>query len=188
MKPKIRIIDAGYGNVFSVRQALVRAGARIVNQNEDGVVLPGVGAFDTAARKLDEAKAAIESKKPFLGICLGMQALFESSQEGKTKGMGVLRGRVRRLKNKTLPHMGWNTVAFENSRLGDGIRQPWFYFVHSYACPESRRVTGWTEYGQRFASAVEKGNMFGVQFHPEKSGKSGALLMENFVEVVRQWT
>ncbi|MBI2445523.1 imidazole glycerol phosphate synthase subunit HisH [Candidatus Micrarchaeota archaeon] len=187
MKPRIRVLDAGYGNVFSVRQALLKAGARIVEEGEDGVVLPGVGAFDTAAGKLAQAKEALEDKKPFLGICLGMQLLFQRSKEGQANGLGVLKGTVRKMKNKTLPHMGWNTVEFEDSRLAEGIEKPWFYFVHSFACPQSRFVNGWTEYGQRFASVVEKENVFGVQFHPEKSGQSGATLLENFVEVVRQW-
>ncbi len=186
MKPRIRIIDAGYGNSFSVRQALLRAGAEVVKEGEDGTVLPGVGAFDTAAGNLKEARKAIESGKPVLGICLGMQLLFDCSDEGRKKGLGALQGRVCKLKSETLPHMGWNTVDFDNSRLADGIENPWFYFVHSYACPD-RSVTGWTEYGQRFASVVEKDNVFGVQFHPEKSGESGARLLENFVEVVRQW-
>lgn len=187
MKPRVRIIDAGYGNAFSVRQALIRAGADVVDENEDGVILPGVGAFDTAASNLERAQEAIASGRPFLGICLGMQVLFEGSEEGRKKGLGVLQGRVSKLKAPTLPHMGWNTVDFNKSRLADGIEKPWFYFVHSYACPENRTVTGWTEYGQRFASVVEKDNVFGVQFHPEKSGESGARLLENFVEVVAQW-
>lgn len=187
MKPKIRILQAGYGNTFSVRQALVRAGARIVEQDEDGVVLPGVGAFDTGARNPEAARQALEGKKPFLGICLGMQLLYESSEEGKAKGLGVFKGRVRELKAPMLPHMGWNTVEFKDSRLAEGIAKPWFYFVHRFACPESRDVTGRTEYGGRFTAAVERGDVFGVQFHPEKSGKSGAKLLENFVEVVAQW-
>ncbi len=187
MKPKIRIIDAGYGNAFSVRQALTRAGARIVDENEDGVVMPGVGAFDAGAKNLGDARGAISSGKPFLGICLGMQLLFESSAEGKGRGLAIMEGRVRKLKARTLPHMGWNTVDFQGGVLGNGMEEPWFYFVHSYACPENPWVRGWTQYGQRFASAVEKKNAFGVQFHPEKSGKSGGRLLENFVEVVRQW-
>lgn len=188
MKPKIRILQAGYGNTFSVRKALERAGAKVVDRSEDGVVLPGVGAFDTGASNLEAATSAIQSGKPFLGICLGMQLLFESSEEGYEKGLGVLKGRVKRLQSRTLPHMGWNTVESAGSRLLDGVRNPWFYFVHSYACAENECATGWTTYGQRFASVVEKGNVFGVQFHPEKSGRCGAQVLENFVEVVRQWT
>lgn len=187
MKPKIRIIDAGYGNTFSVRQALRQAGARVVKKEEDAVVLPGVGSFDQGAQSRKEAIEAIGSGQPFLGICLGMQLLFESSEEGKRKGFGVLPGRVRKLKARKLPHMGWNTVEFGPSTLAEGIRAPWFYFVHSYACPDTPYATGWSGYGGRFCAAVEKGNAFGVQFHPEKSGQAGLKLLENFVEVVRQW-
>jgi len=189
MKPGIRIIDAGYGNTFSVRQALEQAGARIVDKDEDASVLPGVGSFDQGAANMDEARAALENGRPFLGICLGMQLLFESSEEGGRKGIGVLPGRVRKLKAEKLPHMGWNTVEFKDSRLAEGLPSSWVYFVHSYACPDTAFATGWAAYGERgrFCAALEKGNVFGVQFHPEKSGKSGLKVLENFVEVVRQW-
>ena len=189
MKPKIRILDAGYGNRFSVAKALEKVGSVIVEAQADvdATVLPGVGAFDTGAKNLEPARLAIQSGKPFLGICLGVQLLFESSEEGKGGGLGVLPGRVQKLNALRLPHMGWNTVRFDDSVLGAGLKEPWLYFVHSYACPPVANVRGWTSYGTWFPSVIEKGNLFGVQFHPEKSGKAGLKLLENFVEVVRQW-
>ncbi|MBI5036404.1 imidazole glycerol phosphate synthase subunit HisH [Candidatus Micrarchaeota archaeon] len=183
----MKVISAGYGNLFSVSKALEKAGAVLVKEDgdgEDALVLPGVGAFDTGAKAI---QGLVLGGKPFLGICLGMQLLFEGSEEGSLKGIGLLDGKVRRMKAEKLPHLGWNTVSFEDSLLGEGLQDEWFYFVHSYACPKSECVKGWTEYGQKFPAVVEKGNVFGVQFHPEKSGSAGIKLLENFVEAVRQW-
>ncbi|MDP2718168.1 MAG: imidazole glycerol phosphate synthase subunit HisH [Candidatus Micrarchaeota archaeon] len=186
-KPRIQVLSAGYGNMFSVRLALKRAGANVVEQNPDGFVLPGVGAFDTAAANLGPARDALASGKPFLGICLGMQLLFASSSEGSEPGLGVLPGRVKKLAAKKWPHMGWNTVESDGGILLEGVRQPWFYFVHGYACPNTPWTAGVTTCGRRFASVVEKQRVFGVQFHPEKSGSAGRKVLENYLEVVSKW-
>ncbi len=188
MKPRIRVVNAGFGNAFSLRQAFLRQGAKLVEKDADGLVLPGVGAFDAGAEMLGTSlREELVSGKPVLGICLGMQLLFRSSEEGDRKGLGLIPGRVRRLDAPILPHLGWNTVQFKDSVLGEGITSPWFYFLHSYVCPKNRWTAGWTTFETRFSSVVEKDNLFGVQFHPEKSGKSGAALIGNFLEAVRAW-
>ncbi len=157
------------------------------------VVLPGVGAFGRCMRELrlhgldDVAREAIAGGRPFLGICVGMQMLFESSEEDpETDGLGVLAGQVRRLRGDvTIPHMGWNTVDVrEDSRLFAGVPAPrWVYFVHSYAPvpAEETVVTGWTDHGGRIVAAVERDGLWATQFHPEKSGACGLAVLRNFV-------
>jgi len=201
----IAVVDYGMGNRRSVEKALEHVGARAVITREpaaleraDALVVPGVGAFPQGMHNLVELglderiRAAAAAGTPILGICLGMQLLFERSQEhGLTDGLGLLAGEVSPLAAGELriPHIGWNDVLFERpSPLTDGLPSDGcaFYHVHSLAArPEDRGdVVATTEYGERFATIVGHGNVFGVQFHPEKSSRDGLALLRNFVELV----
>lgn len=165
----------------------------------DGLVLPGVGSFTSAQRILDENREAIledmaNGNTAVLGICLGMQLLFERSTEGKGKGLGVFEGDVIRFvssRGVKVPHMGWNTmiVPDKESELCDKLSSPeWVYFVHSfYPIPKDKSIVkAWTEYGRgRFASVVEQNKVFGTQFHPEKSHSAGAKVLSNYVRAVK---
>lgn len=201
----IAIIDYGMGNLRSVQKGFEKAGveAAVVRDPREvdsaaGVVLPGVGAFADAmanlrSLKLDEAvHRAVEAGKPFLGICLGQQLLFEASEEwGLHAGLGVFPGRVRRLpEGLKVPHMGWNQVekVRPNPLLAGVPDRTSFYFVHSYYVDpaEEELVLGLTEYGVRFASVAGRGKVFGIQFHPEKSSYLGLLILKNFGELVMQ--
>jgi glutamine amidotransferase len=203
MRPPVAVLDYGVGNLHSAAKALDRAGAdvRVVATVDEagqaaGLVVPGVGAYGACLRGLDSAggtaavAAWLQGGRPLLGICVGMQLLFEASEEGPVRdGVGVLPGTIRRLTGKVkIPHIGWDEVAVRpGSRLlaglGDGTR---FYFVHSYAPePAGDPVAAVCDYGGRFAAAVEYGNLFGTQFHPEKSGAAGLALLGNFVTEVR---
>lgn len=202
--PRLALVDYGMGNRRSVEKALEHVGARpLVSgdpealQHADGLVVPGVGAFPLAMRRLrerglDEAIAAHVSRgRPLLGICLGMQLLFERSEEiESTPGLGLIPGEVRRLQAGGLrvPHIGWNTVRIEReSPLFAGLPRPEcpFYHVHSYvAVPEDPEHTAATaEYGERFATAVGRNLVLGVQFHPEKSSRHGLRMLENFASL-----
>ncbi|HIC97602.1 MAG TPA: imidazole glycerol phosphate synthase subunit HisH [Aquificaceae bacterium] len=197
---RVVVIDCGLGNLRSVEKALQHAGFLSVRVSYDAkevseadvLVFPGQGAFAKASMSLRElglAKAIlkhIEKGKPFLGICLGMQLLFERSYEhGKAEGLGVLGGEVVLLPQELkLPHIGWNQVWIRKregmySGLGDG---EFFYFVHSYhVVPEDESVVAsTTDYGIHFASAIQKENLWAVQFHPEKSQRKGLFLLSNF--------
>ncbi|NER34186.1 MAG: imidazole glycerol phosphate synthase subunit HisH [Oscillatoria sp. SIO1A7] len=199
----IAVIDYDMGNLHSVCKGLENAGARpkITDSpsaiaEADGVVLPGVGSFDPAIQHLrsrdlvEPVKEAIASGKPFLGICLGLQILFESSEEGKEAGLGVIPGVVRRFKSEpdlTIPHMGWNQIAFTqpNLTLWNNIpTEPWAYFVHSYYVdpidPEVRAATA-THGSQTVTAAIARDNLVAVQFHPEKSSEAGLQMLANFV-------
>ena len=200
-EPTIAIVDYGMGNRRSVEKAFAHVGARPLLTRDhdeirdaDGVVVPCVGAFPRAMRNLHELGLAelvverAESGVPVLGICLGMQLLFERSVEGgePCEGLGLLRGDVRPLDagGQRVPHIGWNVVRFERaSRLNASLpEETAFYHVHSLvphpADPED--VLGTAEYGERFASAVARENVFGVQFHPEKSSRAGLRLLASF--------
>ena len=196
----IAIIDYGAGNLHSVKNALEYLGAEAVITGDrdvilsaDKVILPGVGAFGEAMSSLCERgldgviKTVIESKTPFLGICLGLQLLFEESEESPgVKGLGVFRGRVVKIPDCGLkiPHMGWNDMTLtKGSRILAG--NPFVYFVHSYylTTPDTDIVSAYTEYGQRLDVAVESGNVFAVQFHPEKSGEEGMEILKRFIEL-----
>jgi glutamine amidotransferase len=200
--PRIGLIDYGMGNRRSVEKALGHVGARVSVTSEadqlracDGLVLPGVGAFPLAMRNLHELglaeaiRSLVGDGVPLLGICLGMQLLFDSSEELEaTAGLGLIPGAVERLSTGGLrvPHIGWNEVRFERpSALTAGLPEQGsaFYHVHSLAPTpaDPADVVGSTEYGERFATIVERGNVFGVQFHPEKSSAEGLRLLENFV-------
>jgi imidazole glycerol-phosphate synthase subunit HisH len=199
---RICILDYGMGNLRSVEKALehVGAAATIANDPEtvrsaDGLILPGVGAFPKAMARvrelgLDELIAERrEAGAPILGICLGLQLLFDSTTElGGAEGIGVLPGGVGELEADGLkvPHIGWSPVRWEKqSRLADGIASETpFYFVHTFAPrPEPANLLGSAAYGARFACAAERDNVYGVQFHPEKSSAAGLRLLSNFAGV-----
>ena len=194
----IAIADYGMGNRRSVEKALEHVGARSVVtadhdvlRGADGVILPGVGAFPEAmrnihARGLEDVLRGLDA--PLLGICLGMQLLFERSSEHEgAAGLGRLAGEVTPLQAPKLPHIGWNLVSFTRESaltggLGDAAA---FYHVHSFACRPSdpADVVGRGEYGEAFVSIVERGRVFGAQFHPEKSSRDGLALLANFAGV-----
>ncbi len=197
----IAVIDYGVGNLFSVEKAFAAIGEEVKVTGEaedlkmaDKLVLPGVGAFGDCMKNLEATDLIpiileqIINKKPLLGICVGLQILFEGSEESpKSKGLGVFKGMVRRLNAPQLkiPHMGWNSVSTHNS-LFEGLNEnPYFYFVHSYhAVPEDRSlITATTEYGETLTAAVAMDNIYATQFHPEKSGDVGLQLLKNFVNM-----
>ena len=203
-RPPVAVLDYGVGNLHSAAKALDRAGAEVrvvptvaAAAGAAGLVVPGVGAYGACLRGLASAGGAaavagwLEGGRPLLGICVGMQLLFEASEEGPVgDGVGVVPGKIRHLTGQVkIPHIGWDEVTVRpGSRLfaglGDGTR---FYFVHSYAPePDGEAVAAVCDYGGRFAAAVEHGNLFGTQFHPEKSGRAGLALLANFVTRVRQ--
>jgi glutamine amidotransferase len=199
----IAVLDYGMGNLRSVQKALERVGADVEVTREadriraaDGLVLPGVGAFPKAMRAVRELgfdqlmREHIEAGRPALGICLGMQLLFESSSElAGADGLGLLEGEVVELDAPGLkvPHIGWNEVTWTNGTpLAEGLANPAaFYHVHSFAPrpANSDDVLGSASYGTEFASVVGRGKVFGVQFHPEKSGPDGLALLRNFVRL-----
>ena len=198
---RVTIIDYGAGNVPSVERALQRLGAETERTNlaekigrAEALLLPGVGHYAALVRALDEQKmreplvAAIQRGVPFLGICLGLQVLFESSAESpELHGLSLLPGKVCALPSTAkLPHMGWNQIESScESRLLVGIdSNAYFYFAHSYAAAESNGSTTATcSYGAPFVAVVEKQNVYGVQFHPEKSGDSGSRLLNTFLRI-----
>jgi imidazole glycerol-phosphate synthase subunit HisH len=202
--PRIAIVDYDMGNRRSVEKALQHVGAKAEITRDpsslrsaDALVLPGVGAFPKGIANLRQfgldalLRERVEAGTPLLGICLGMQLLFDGSEELEpTAGLGLLAGEVTRLRTNGLriPHIGWNEVDFERpSRLTAGLpeRGCAFYHVHSLAARPAERaeIVGTTEYGERFATLVERGNVLGAQFHPEKSSGDGLRLLENFVAV-----
>jgi glutamine amidotransferase len=202
-RPPVAVLDYGVGNLHSAAKALDRAGAdvRVVAMVEAaagaaGLVVPGVGAYGACLGGLAAAGGVaavarwLEGGRPLLGICVGMQLLFEASEEGQVgDGVGVVPGKIRRLSGPVkIPHIGWDEVTVRPASrlfagLGDATR---FYFVHSYAPePDGEAVAAVCDYGGRFAAAVEHGNLFGTQFHPEKSGAAGLALLANFVAEVR---
>lgn len=194
----IALIDYGAGNLTSVRKALAAVGAEVQTprapsdlENVEGVIVPGVGNFQqTAALTQDWREAIIgvvERGRPLLGICLGLQWLFEGSTEAPgCEGLSLMSGQCERLKPEwpfKVPHVGWNELEFPRaSRLFEGIKnRSQVYFTHSYAAPVTDEATAVTTHVVPFASAVERGQVFGVQFHPEKSGDVGLRILRNFL-------
>jgi glutamine amidotransferase len=193
----IAVVDYGMGNIHSVMNALKKicANAKVVKKpaeikKADAVIVPGVGAFDPTMENLrpfqKDLLSVIESGTPYLGICMGLQALFEESEEGRLPGLGILEGTVVRLPETVLvPQMGWNQLKIKkNSKLLSGIDDgEFFYFVHSYHCVPADKsiVAATTDHGATVVAAVERDNITAVQFHPEKSGQRGLLILENFL-------
>jgi len=193
----LAIVDSGGANIASVRFALERLGVRseltadpVVIRSAERVILPGVGSAAEGMKRL-QAKGLVECVRgltqPVLGVCLGMQLLFESSAEGPVDTLGLIPGRVALLPDSPgiqVPHMGWNTVeAGQTVALLDGIdAAARFYFVHSFAGPVNEFTLASCTHGTAFAAIVQRGNFSGVQFHPERSGPAGARLLQNFVE------
>jgi imidazole glycerol-phosphate synthase subunit HisH len=199
---KIAIFDFGAGNLFNLHQSLLGNGAHSVDiirslrelENYDGLVLPGVGNFDSAISSMQKDSAlmntAVDKDMPILGICLGLEMLFDKSEEGILEGLKILDGDVLMLpKIKVkVPHIGWNNLRIVNtgSNLLKGIPQDsWVYFVHSYHIEpqDDKLIAAVTEYGSKLPVVIERSNLFGTQFHPEKSGKIGAKIMKNFVNI-----
>jgi glutamine amidotransferase len=203
---RVVVLDYGIGNVHSAVKALEYAGAAVELtsdpskvQSADGLVVPGVGAFAAVMKALTKAKAPelidrrLAGGKPVLGICVGLQVMFEMGLENEieTQGLGQWPGVVSKLDSPKLPHMGWNNVAApDESALFEGVADQLFYFVHSYAAKEFtlqvdlpfiRPVVSFSEYGEKFIAAVENGPLTGVQFHPEKSGEAGITLLRNWI-------
>lgn len=203
----IAVVDYDMGNLHSVCKGLENVGAvpkitdsPAIIEQADAVVLPGVGSFDPAMQNLrsrnliEPIKRAIASRKPFLGICLGMQILLESSEEGVEPGLGVIAGKVRRFRSEpglTIPHMGWNQLQFTQPDLPlwqNLPSDPWVYFVHSYYVdPVDWEVRSAivTHGSQNVTAAIAKDNLMAVQFHPEKSSSTGLQMLSNFVSQVR---
>ena len=199
---KIAIFDFGAGNLFNLHQSLLGNGAHSVDiirslrelGNYDGLVLPGVGNFDSAISSMQKdstlLNAAVDKGMPILGICLGLEMLFDKSEEGILEGLKVLDGDVLmlpRMKVK-VPHIGWNNLRIvkTGSNLLKGIPQDsWVYFVHSYHIEpqDDKLIAAVTEYGSKLPVVIERSNLFGTQFHPEKSGKIGAQIVKNFVNI-----
>lgn len=196
----VALFDYGAGNLHSLKKALEVGGASVTLTrswgaalSRDALVLPGVGSFGAAVRSLGAerqgVREALESGLPCLGICLGMQLFFESSQEGEGDGIGILPGAVRRLRSRIVPQMGWNDVVLRGDPLFRGLPDLTAYYANSYVCePEdSATVIATTEYeGDTFAAGVRKGMTWGVQFHPEKSSEPGLRLIGNFLGEVSE--
>jgi glutamine amidotransferase len=209
VSPSVVVLDYGSGNVHSAAKALELAGARVELTADrdrvlqaDGLLVPGVGSFSAVARALGEVRGGmlierrLIASKPVMGICVGMQILFEHGVErgNDTPGLGEWPGSVTELEAPVLPHMGWNTVeAPEDSRLFEGLRDERFYFVHSYGAQEwtldpqppfPKPKLTWARHGTRFLAAVENGPLSATQFHPEKSGEPGIALLRNWLRTL----
>ena len=195
---RVAIFDYGAGNIFSLKNSLEKNNAEVDvitnfdnTDNYSGILLPGVGNFDPAIKSIRDYSATkftdyVKNKIPVLGICLGMEMFFEKSQEGKEQGLGVIDGEVIVLPNSMkVPHMGWNSLDIhkDSKLLVDVDDGSWVYFVHSFrAKPDSDDVIiADSDYGIKVPAVVEKDNFFGTQFHPEKSGKVGKIMIKNFL-------
>ncbi|KEI99499.1 imidazole glycerol phosphate synthase [Clostridium botulinum] len=200
----ISIVDYGMGNLKSVENALnflgiksVITSEREVILNSDGIILPGVGAFPDAINNIKRdgidkvLKEAVKKDKPLLGICLGMQLLFEESEEIKScRGLGFLKGKIEKMKvNLKIPHMGWNNLSFcKDSPILNGIKEnSYVYYVHSYCAKieEEGILNAYSQYEIEVPGIVSKSNIYGIQFHPEKSGDIGLKILSNFGEMIK---
>ena len=199
----LAIFDYGAGNIFSLKTSLEKIGAKVdVITNFDkpniysGLLLPGVGNFDPAINSICKSSKTdfhnyVKDSTPVLGICLGMEMFFEKSEEGKQKGLGVIQGDVVILPSSMkVPHMGWNNLEIKKpgkilESVDDNV---WVYFVHSYRAKPANNdiITAESDYGIKVPAVVEHGNFFGTQFHPEKSGKIGKIMLQNFLDVCKK--
>ena len=192
---KLVIIDYGAGNIKSIQFAFKRLGIDAVLSNNideikhaDKVIFPGVGEASSAMKMLKESgldKIIPNLKQPVLGICLGMQLMCNSSEEGNTKGLGIFNTTVKKFSNELkVPHMGWNVIKGLKSSLFSGINENEFmYLIHSFYAEHCKETIAATDYGLNYASALRHNNFYGVQFHPEKSGLKGEVLLKNFLEL-----
>ena len=195
----IALIDYGAGNLRSISNACIKLGEKpvLVTKAEqlkraERIILPGVGNFGSAMQSLEGFREVlmevIDDGVPFLGLCLGIQVILESSEESPgVNGLGIIKGMCKRFPSSVkIPHMGWNSIKIRKGRLLEGIQaDDYFYFVHSYySVPENKdMVVATTDYGIEFPSVIEKDNIFATQFHPEKSGDAGLRVMKNFLGV-----
>ena len=200
---RLAIFDYGAGNIFSLKNSFQKTGAQVdVITNFDkpndysGLLLPGVGNFDPAIKSIvtlskNNFKDFVSNSTPVLGICLGMEMFFEKSEEGEEKGLDVMSGEVIVLPSSMkVPHMGWNDLEIKKpGKILEGVPNgSWVYFVHSYrAKPQSEKIiTAESDYGIKVPAVVEQGNFFGTQFHPEKSGAVGKIMINNFLDVCKR--
>jgi glutamine amidotransferase len=196
---RLVIIDSGGANIASLQYAIDRLGvtSELTTDPEKvrsatHVILPGVGAAADCMTRLQRSPGLVETirnlRQPMLGICVGMQLLFESSEEGEVPCLGLLPGRVRRFADRDdlpVPHMGWNQLEFEpgSALLQDIAPGDHVYFVHSYSAPVGPLTLATSNYGESFSALVQSGNVFGAQFHPERSARTGSLLLRNFIQL-----
>lgn len=191
----LTLLDYGVGNIHSIKKCFEKAGATVTVETEPekilkakALALPGVGAFGKVAEQIapyrKELRARLEAGLPAFAVCIGMQILYESSDEGAGEGLSLFPGRVRRLRHQRLPHIGWNAVRHDGVGPFEGVpRDAYFYFVHSFAPSEcSDPCIATTDYGDKFASASAGKNVWAVQFHPEKSSDVGFRVVKNFVD------
>jgi glutamine amidotransferase len=195
---RFQIFNYGAGNLFSIKSALEKEGVRTSltktgkgMADADALILPGVGSFDQACKALpmEQIREQVGSGKPVLGVCLGLQLFFATSEEGSLKGLSLLPGKVKRFPSSVkVPQIGWNTLDVARSaRLVEGVpTNSWVYYVNSYY-PETqgRWVAAKSDYGVEFPALVENKNVFGTQFHPEKSGTAGRTILRNFIRAVK---
>lgn len=197
---RIQIFNYGAGNLFSIQAALNKEGAKTSLTKDgrrldeaDAIVLPGVGSFNQAAKMLPMRKIreAVESGKPLLGVCLGLQLFFSKSEEGEGRGLSLFPGEVKKFRSSgvKVPQIGWNTLTVRReSELTDGLdKECWVYYVNSYyPATKGKWVVATTKYGVEFPALVSENNVYGTQFHPEKSGEAGRQILQNFLRAVKK--
>ena len=197
---RIEIFNYGAGNLFSIQAALKREGARTALTKDgkrlkeaDAVVLPGVGSFNQAAKTLPMGRIrdAVDSGKPLLGVCLGLQLFFSKSEEGPGRGLSLFPGEVKKFRSSgvKVPQIGWNTLKVRREcELTEGLdEESWVYYVNSfYPATAGKWVVATTDYGVEFPALVSEGNVYGTQFHPEKSGEAGRKILQNFLRAVKR--